>query len=588
MNVWDFARQHLYPYKVRGNEIIAKYCPFCKGGAHHDKESFALNADKQTYNCHRGSCGAQGHFTQLCKEFGEVADKMDNYEMYRPKREYKKPVTVTKDTTNEAEEYCKLRKISKETMNVYGVSCDDKGNIVFPYFENGIHVMNKFRPAKKVLKGEMKAWREEGGKPVLWGMDICEPEKPLIITEGEMDTLSCYESGAQNVVSVPSGSEDFTWVDLCWDWLKQFQEIILFGDNDEPGREMIRKLTQKLSEYKLYVVENKYKDANELLFYEGSEAVMAAIRQAKEIPVHGLLNLYDVKPLDVRKLDRVKSNIYAIDSTIGGFVMGELSVWTGKRGHGKSTFLGQLLLECVEQDTAVCAYSGELRADKFQYWVHLQAAGPEGISKYYDTVKGKDITYVDKDTTQAIKEWYKGKFYLYDNEIATDTEEASILKIFTYAAKRHNCRVFLVDNLMTANFQFANDKDYYRAQSSFVGKLKDFANKFNVHVHLVAHPRKTNGELENDDISGTGDITNRADNTFSVERIQDKDRHEVDCDVMFKVLKNRSDGVMDEKVGLNYCKQSRRLYSPSIGNYRKYSWQKVEVVDKDRDENCPF
>jgi twinkle protein len=289
----------------------------------------------------------------------------------------------------------------------------------------------------------------------------------------------------------------------------------------------------------------------------------------------------------VTNIERVKSNITWLDKAIGGFLMGELSVWTGKRGQGKSTLLGQLMLEAIDQNVKVCAYSGELRKDRFQYWVNLQAAGAENVHQYHDTFREKDVPFVPKEVQEKIKKWYDEKFYLYDNDISgVATEESSILKIFGYAAKRYDCKVFLIDNLMTANFEFNNEKDYYRAQSNFIGTLKEFANQYNVHVHLVAHPRKTQGELSNDDISGSGDITNRADNVFSLDRTSDQEKAESNVDVIFKVLKNRSEGVED-KIGLNYCKYSRRLYLPTQGNVSRYGWEKQQQ-HKQQEFECPF
>jgi twinkle protein len=582
LDIHTFARRHLYPYKIKGDEIIPTLCPICKGGQHHDKETFALNILKQTYNCRRGTCNSQGHFTQLCKEYGEEADR--DFDTYKPVRIFKKPTTKVNKPTNQAEQYLNLRKISKATIDKLQVGCDDNGNIVFPYFENSEMVFVKFRPSRKVEKGERKAWREEGGKPILWGMDLCISDKPLIITEGEIDTLSCYEAGLENIVSVPSGAEDFSWVELCWDWLQQFREIILFGDSDDPGKEMIRKLSLKLSDFTIKIVEHKHKDANELLYKEGKDAIVKAIETAKEIPTNGIIDMADVTPLDITKLQVVSSGIQAFDQATGGFMLGDLSVWTGKRGEGKSTLLSQIMIESVNVDKKVCCYSGEMRADRFQYWCHLQMAGKSNITSYFDKARGKETYFVNKEITETMKRWYRGKFYLYDNNIVQNSEESSILKIFTYAVKKYDCKVFLIDNLMTARLGSNNDNDFYRQQSNFVRDLVEFAGKYNVHIHLVAHPKKTKGGLENDDISGASEITNLAHNVFSVERVEGGQ-----CDVAIKILKHRWEG-SKETIGLNYCKVSRRLNQPSSGTMKIYKWDSTENWSK-TEENldiCPF
>ena len=592
MEPLDFADRYLKPYKLKGDEIIPQLCPFCKGGEHHDKETFALNARKLTYNCVRGKCSETGTFRQLCVEFGEEVNRVD-VRSYKARRTYKKPETKIHEKGQQVEEYLKLRKIRYSTAEAYRIGDDGKGNIIFPFYKNDELVFVKFRPSRKLKKGEKKAWREADTEPVLFGMDLCDTNKPLCIFEGEIDAMSGHEAGIPNCVSVPSGAEDMTWLDTCYEWLQQYKSIYLYGDNDEPGKEMIRKLTVKLSDHRLHIVEHPYKDCNELLYRDGAEAVRAAYDAAKEIPIHGLISLADVKPLDIKNIPSVKSNIPGLDSRTGGFLMGDLSVWTGKRGEGKSTLLGQMMLESVNEGEKVCVYSGELRPDRFQYWVNLQAAGKSNISSYYDANKGREVFYIEREKLEQIREWYSGKFWLYDNSICEDTEETSILKVFEYAAKRYDCRVFMVDNLMTARYNTNNEANYYRAQSSFVGQLVEFANRFNVHVHLVAHPRKTNGALDNDDVSGTGDITNRAANVFALERLKEEDQAKYDCEVALKILKNRWEGATGT-IGLNFCKVSKRLFVPSAGNNRTYGWEQSEPVnlkwwEKDsKDGEFPF
>lgn len=588
MNVLEFARRYLFPYRQKGSEIIPTYCPYCKGGTHKDKYTFALNIDKQTFNCKRGSCGVQGHFTELCRDFGEVAET--NYELRQPKqKKYKKPATVVNAAKAKVEAYLKLRGFSKETWERRKVG-ESNGNIAFPYYdENNELVFMKFRKPKKYTGNGQKAWREKDGKPILWGMNLCTFDKPLVIVEGEFDALALDECGIENVVSVPSGAEDLTWIEICWNWLEKFSKIIIWPDNDQPGQEMSRNVIARLGEYRCYIVQAKYKDANETMFREGKDKVKEYVETAKEVPVNGLLRLADVTSLDVTKIQRIRSNIKWIDREIGGWGYGDLSIWTGKRGEGKSTIIGQIILEAVDQQIPVCAYSGELRADRFQYWIHLQAAGKEYIKYYDDPLREKMIPYVDRETSQRIKNWYYDYLFLYDNRFNPESrEEKSIIKLFTYAVKRYGCRMFVVDNLMTAMFNSEdNERDYYRRQANFTGKLKEFANAYNVHVHLVAHPKKTGRIDDNDDVMGSGDIPNLADNVFAIEKIEDKT--EIDCDSIIKVMKNRWEGTTD-KIGLMFDKDSKRFYQKSdpTGLYKKYGWVSTKEMFAEVDEPCPF
>src|SRR3990172_5792631 len=262
MDIWEFANKHLQPYKTKGSEINPRNCPYCSGQTK-DKYKFFLNTEKQTFVCHRASCGKQGHFTELCRDFGEEADRVNDD--WIPRKQFKKPEVKINTPSTRVEQYLAKRKISAETIKKRQVGEKD-GNMVFPYYdENNELVFVKYRPARKIERGERKAWREPGGKPILYGMNLCKFDKPLIITEGECDALAVEEAGISNAVSVPSGAKDFTWIDNCWDWFNEFEWIVLFGDADIPGEEMVKQICMKLGEERCFIVEQKYKDANELL-----------------------------------------------------------------------------------------------------------------------------------------------------------------------------------------------------------------------------------------------------------------------------------------------------------------------------------
>jgi twinkle protein len=569
MTPYEFARRYLGDYQIKNDEIIPLFCPFCKGGrSGKDKRTFALNTVKMTYNCKRGNCNKSGTFKQLCEEFGEQAEP--DFFLPRPPMppSYKKPtVKVTNEASSQIEEYFTKRKISSETWKRRKVFEKD-GAIALPYYEKGELVLIKYR--QPVKKG--KHWREAGGKPVFWGMDECSPDLPLVITEGEMDTLALDECGIKNVVSVPSGAEDLTCIDLCWDWLEQFKKIIIWGDNDEPGRKMVKKLITRLGEWRCAIIESPHKDANLHLYLEGKESVIRAVAQAKDVPIQGLLRLADVEAFDIRKAQRVRSGVTFIDRKLHGFFLGQISIWTGENSSGKSTLLGQILINALNEGSSVCAYSGELPAPLFRYWIELQMAGEGNIIMGQDEFSHEPAYYVPVEIAERLRKWYRDKFFLYDSLGPSTTGD--ILRVFEYAARRHDCKVFLVDNLMTTVFE-GSESNFYRQQSEFVGRLKDFAHKFTSHVHLVAHPRKTKGEIEKNDVSGSGDITNRADNVFAVERIPEKERI-VDgiCPATkLHVLKNRLFGRQGFHIELVFSEKSKRFWGVKENENKKYGWE---------------
>ena len=568
MNPVEFAQKHFSNYKTKGQEIIPTYCPFCKGGKKGDKYTFALNVDTGAYNCKRGTCGESGSFKQLLKEFGE-----ETYRPHPPKsHKYIPPKTSITPAQKKVEEYLSKRCFSKATWERRKVG-ESNGNIAFPYYQDGKLVLIKFRKPEKYTGKGQKAWREKGGKAGFWGMDECDPKKPLVIVEGEMDALSLDECGVENVVSVPSGAEDLTCVENCWDWLEQFKKIIIWPDNDDPGQEMCRKLIAKLGEWRCFLVNSKYKDANESLFIEGKEKTFKQVEDAEEVPISGLIRLSEVKKIDIRSLEKVYSRLYGIDKTLGGFFLGMVSVWTGINSHGKSTLLGQIMLESIEQGYSVCVFSGEQPAAIFKYGIDLQAAGTEYLKMHIDPYRKEEVYYVEDVYKNYINEWYKDSFFLYDTFGTAQDED--ILKRFEYAARRYDCKVFLIDNLMITAFT-DNDRDFYRRQSNFIGKVKNFAHKFGAHVHVVAHPRKVEGRLTKADVAGSGGITNKADNVLSVFRVEtDKDKADYPgVNTIVDIFKNRLLGTQNKEIQLRYSPPDKRfsMLSRPEDLKKQYSW----------------
>lgn len=359
--------------------------------------------------------------------------------------------------TEEIITYFAIRKISEETLTDCHVAADEKGNIVFPFYRNEELVFVKYRKPAKHTKGDgPKEWQQSNTEPILWGMDQVAFNKPLIITEGMIDALSLYEAGCRNVVSVPSGCNNLEWISLCWDWLENFSQIILFGDNDEPGIDMVSTLMKRLGEdrcllppeYPQCILNGKdlnrlCKDANEILYAYGPETLAALIKACEPAPVKGVLNLAHVPWIDPSSIPRIFTRVPALDNAIGGLGEGSVTVFSGKRGEGKSTLNGQLLLNAIDQGYNVCAYSGELSAYKFLEWIMLQATESKYISCRMDPRSNKLYNVVPQDIQTRIKDWIDGRFYLFDNAYVDEaSQQEAILKVFTVCARRYGCKLF--------------------------------------------------------------------------------------------------------------------------------------------------
>lgn len=575
-----FADAHLSPYEVRtkqsgATEIIPKLCPFCKGGNSGDEKSFALSVDHAVYVCKRGSCGQRGTFSSLAEHFRfETTVKTPGAKKKTKKAQFNLPQVKLLPATEEIYRYFESRKISRQTVDVFRIASDEHGNIVFPFYANGENVFVKFRKPRKPKPEDKgpKEWREPNTKAILFGMDACTFSKPLIITEGQCDAMALYEAGVQNVVSVPSGCEDMSWIENCWSWLEKFKTIILFGDSDEPGRKMIAQVVNRLDESRCMIVEDypekpgggQCKDANEILYVHGEFALIEMVENARAIPVKGLINLGSVIPVPLDSIPNIRTRLPKLDWAIRGLREGAVTIWTGKAGHGKSTLSGQFVLQAVEQGRTACVYSGELSKEEFQEWINLQCAGSEYIGLKADK-DGNPIPCVPYPIQQRIIQYYDNKIFLFDNEetFENESEDRAILRLFKVAAKKHGCKLFVLDNVMMA---LAESDDELRDQKRFINSLKKFARKYGVHVMVVAHPRKIKaGEhLGGEDVGGNSAINNLADATMVMERPN------------IRIVKNRITGFQGV-IECVYCPDSRRIYQADAGDLNEFSWNKEGV-----------
>ena len=590
--VINLAEKHNFDeWRIVGNELQVKgVCPLCHGGNNGDRGTFSINTATGGWNCKRGNCSGidnkgtrEGGFKQLCAYFGE--DSFVGYSLPKvtkqKKKVYAKPSTdILLPMTEEIVTYFASRHIGEQTMLDWQISADDKGNIIFPFFRDGELVYAKYRKPKHHEKSDgAKAWQYPNAEPILFGMDMTTFNKPLVITEGEFDALALYEAGVTNVVSVPCGCSNLEWVNLCWEYLEKFNQIILFGDADEPGLEMVSTLSKRLGEDRC-MIPNEYpefiingvdknrvcKDANEILMCYGPEFLKQMVDSCEPAPIKGVLELSKIPFVDPTTVPRLLTKIPRLDNMIGGLSEGSLTIISGKRGEGKSTLTGPLCLNAITQDETVCVYSGELSAYKFLEWIMLQATERNYIEYKTDTRSGKNICCVSPEIQKRIKNWLDGKFFLYDNSIVTDEKQTeSILKVFEACARRYGTKTFVCDNIMSA---LVSADEENKAQAKFTAQLKAFANKYKAHVICIAHPRKTavGTTFNNDDVSGSSAITNLADVVLNVEKSPKG----------IRVTKNRDFGVTGF-INTCYDPANRRIYQLGTADVTVYPWDHTGI-----------
>lgn len=562
--------------KRRGDELQFEKCPYCLGGRNgKDRGTFSINLKTGQFKCLRESCGVHGNMITLSKDFDfSLGTEVDEYyngkkhfrKIHRKEKPVVKPAAVT---------YMESRGISEAITNRYNITVrnDNEGILVFPFYdENEILQFIKYRNSK-FRKGidKNKEWCESDCKPILFGMNHCNPvNSTLVLTEGQIDSLSVAESGIENAVSVPTGARGFTWIPYCWDFLSKFKTLIVFGDCENGNITLLDEMQQRFHGCVKHVRMDDYrgcKDANELLMAHGKEAVRMAVENAQAIKAKRIKPMEEVQRVDLSKLEKIRSGISSLDKTIGGFYLGQLILITGERGDGKSTLASQFGTFAISEGYTTFFYSGELMDWYFRAWFDLQVAGSENINAMMSNF-GYTSYCIDGNCIPQIERWYRGKAYIYDNGIISqdEEEEEGLLETMEKAIIQYGCRVLFVDNLMTA---ITDDiaSDLYRQQTKFVKALALMAKKYNVLIFLIAHPRKSTGnDFGNDDVAGSSNITNLVDVVLKYSRPKEKDGEQAWCDRLLTVHKNRLTGRINrDGIGLYYQECSKRISEDQNG-----------------------
>ena len=597
-----FAQEQGIRTFQRGDELHFQTCPYCHGNAGKDKKTFAIHLTDGQFCCMRASCGARGNMLTLARDFGfSLGRDVDEYysrkDRYKNMRKYPRPTTKAP-----AVEYMETRGISKDTTEKYAITVQrDHDNIlVFPFFdERGDMQFIKYRKTDyDSSKDKSKEWCEADCKPILFGMDHCDAEKSdtLVMTEGQIDSLSCSEAGIPNAVSVPTGKNGFTWIPHCWDFLCQYKTLIVFGDHERDEITLLDDMKIRFKGTVKHVQEEDYKDckdANEILRKYGKQAILDAVAHAVPVENKHVKRMSEVRRLSLADLPRVRSGIKALDEKTGGFYYGQLIILTGERGKGKSTMGSQFIASAIEQEVPTFIYSGEMPNWCVREWLDRQLAGKANIRQRRQA-DGFVVDEVRPETACLIGQWYYDLSYIYDEDDLDDSSDETLLETVRKVILQYGCKVLLLDNLMTA---MPDDMSYdqYRQQTSFVRELAKMARQLEVVIFLVAHPRKAGlQEFKNDDISGSGNIANlasmilRYDEPRKAKEPEDKDKDPGDR--ILQITKNRLTGRVDfAGIPLWYEESSKRI-SDTQGSFDwHYAWEGLDAfVEVPDDGDKPF
>lgn len=199
------------------------------------------------------------------------------------------------------------------------------------------------------------------------------------------------------------------------------------------------------------------------------------------------------------------------------FREGELTMWAGVNGHGKSLLTSQAMLSLMGQGEKVCIASFEMRP---VVTLQRMARNWIGVNPFTPEFQGNEGLEALDSLYEQFSAWTDGKLWLYDQTgtAAFDT----VLGMARYCAKELGINHIVIDNLAKC----VAGEDDMNGQKKFIDELTAIARDYKCHIHVVHHIRKLETEFKKpgkNDLKGSGAIGDLADNVFIVFRNKEKE-----------------------------------------------------------------
>lgn len=212
---------------------------------------------------------------------------------------------------------------------------------------------------------------------------------------------------------------------------------------------------------------------------------------------------------------------------------GGVTIWSGFPGAGKTTLLRQLACHCLSRGSSV--FFASLEEDPRNVLVSLAAVAA-----------GREVPNAHQ--MQWFIDEYGARFRLWG--VIGIAQHRKLLAVIRKLAEQ-GVRHAIIDSLMCLDV--ANDD--FESQRQFANLVAATARAANIHVHLVAHPRKlisADQEPDINDVAGARELGGIADNVIFIRRTktESNDPLAAATPMAIYIRKQRhSPGVLCEVVG---------------------------------------
>lgn len=230
-----------------GDEVVL-YCPF---HSNTDTPSFSINKKTGLWQCFNPSCGKRGRFAALTKmlagreqelrDDSSYEDILGSWEDRSRGGMSMSSINVDYDNPDDIEKvrYLINRGFTIDTLRYFEVGYSYKRNrVVIPVRDLSYNVVGFI--GRALDPDSITRYVYSLGFPRkynLFNMQNVKGYHKVIITEGSLDAISVHQAGFPNVIATLGSKLSPEQADLL---NKYFDDIVIFADNDDAGRELAR------------------------------------------------------------------------------------------------------------------------------------------------------------------------------------------------------------------------------------------------------------------------------------------------------------------------------------------------------------
>uniref|UniRef100_A0A1I7TJN9 SF4 helicase domain-containing protein n=2 Tax=Caenorhabditis tropicalis TaxID=1561998 RepID=A0A1I7TJN9_9PELO len=359
-------------------------------------------------------------------------------------------------------------------------------------------------------------------------------DRSVVITTNERDALAIYEATKALVFALPHGEildplvlpylEEFDKIYLWFpvqhvsyakDWGSALNTLkCLLVKNEERPIELVRNgdhrlIRNSLSNSVVRMRERGFRSMTDLDMREGIRSDL--LNSTNRIVGFGQWKRFGV-----------------LNKYLGGLRPGEMTVLTGGTGNGKTTFLCEYSLDLFTQGVPLSYSIIDIEYNFLRLPLH-RVEYSNSINSWLDRFERSSSALTMLDSEEFMEKSI--------NEIARairiHVENSGIQHVVIDNLQ------FLINQGMMAD-EKSSGLDRFHLQDRFVGYMRQLATQNQIHITMVVHPRKTDGDAEIDvqHFGGSARVTQEADNVLAIQRKRD-DRDRSKFRKFLYILKNR-------------------------------------------------